>query len=542
MRAATEAVGRAARPTRPAAGRARSRSRGAGTSRWRARGRRGARARSGSTARSAACRGRVADVSSLTVCRGGTSRSIPAASVRDRLVLADGASRGARSRRPPRRRRRRRRGRHSDRRDRGDARAARAIRAPPCSRAAPARTPPGRGSRAGAEPERPREHQPDPEAELRPPPHRVAERPGEQWRRRVRRRPRARSRRTCRARSAPPRARSQRSRNAPTSATTPSAARIAIAEPTSPPLGRDAALPSRRRQGADVVLAVSTRSCRHVQPPRRDADRAHDRVPADGRAERGAAVLDRVDDHREVAGVVLDLVDRRAPSSRPRPRPPRRAAHGQTRRAARACASVAGVPARARRRRSSAPSARPPRPTPRTHRGRRGVHQVRLRRRSSRRATVERQQPVIAAGERPAEEDQQQEREQAGGGVPDVVEGLGRQRLAHQRDADRGRRTSATSPPRRRASTTQPMIASVLTTPIVSCDARDAAEARRQRDQPVEHRARAVHDLPVDDEPGLRVLADERRVRGQHVPAARRDDAVVAGRHPARVRRRRPSR
>ncbi len=143
----------------------------------------------------------------------------------------------------------------------------------------------------------------------------------------------------------------------------------------------------------------------------------------------------------------------------------------------------------------------------------------------------ERQQPVIAAGQRPAEEDQQQERKQRSGGVPDVVEGLGGKRLAHQRDAD-GRREHQHEPaaPARQHDAGDDR-------ERVHCShrhrqARRGTEAGRQRQQPVEQRPGAVDDL-AGHVAGLRILADERGMRGQHIPGPRDDDAVVRGRLPA---------
>ncbi len=72
---------------------------------------------------------------------------------------------------------------------------------------------------------------------------------------------------------------------------------------------------------------------------------------------------------------------------------------------------------------------------------------------------------------------------------------------------------------------------SVLSAPIVTVMP-TVLPRGRGREQPEEHRTEAVGDA-AGDFPGERVLADEGRVRGEHVVGAGGDDPAVGERHPA---------
>jgi hypothetical protein len=268
-------------------------------------------------------------------------------------------------------------------------------------------------------------------------------------------------------------------------------------------------------RGRQHVVLARPAVRRLVQPPRHPADRARRRVPADGRAEglrvRGGTAYDQ----GQVARPVVELVDRR--------RDPAGGGNED-------CGKAEGECAPAERER---PSALADHQADRGHGEqagrRRQVHEMRLHD-EARHQRGRGQQPMVAAGHRPAQEDQQQEGEQAGRRVPDVMERLGGQRSAHQRDGDRGgeheHQTTAAARERDRADDGQRVDRAHR-----DGDRRRAADSRGQRDEPVEHRPQAVRDLP-GDLAGQRVLAVQRRVRAQDVVGARRDDPLVSARLP----------
>ena len=338
-------------------------------------------------------------------------------------------------------------------------------------------------------PDRPRDDQPHPETELGAPPHRVAECAGQERRRRGVRcvGPKTEAHSEAHQRQH----HEQRQRGVGLTA---------------------------RGSAADAPLARPF-GLRHIEEPGREADRPDHRVPANVRAKSAAAVVDRRDDQRQVAGTVLELIDqRRAPAEPEDERRENRPAPDDARRPHRT--GPASVPPR-----QESHDGEPDEADDDNRYGRREIREMRLR--DEARDDHDRwQQPVVAAGERPAEEDQEQEREHRRGGVPDVMEDLRRQGLAHQRDTDRHRehQHEAAPPPCQHHAADN---AERVDDAHRDRGARRTTQSHRDREQPVKHRPRAVNYLPGHVS-GLRVLADERAVRAEDVERPRQDDPVVA--------------